>query len=306
MKKLIISLIVIIIGIFVVDRLGGQIMWWVNQHSHDATAPKIKYLVDDVKEDIVLMGTSRCQGHYVSSIIKDTLGMSVFNGGVDASENIYSHYILLSHLLAHHAPKVICLDVRRNELYQEADPFKAITLFAPYFGRNASADSVYRLAGTDWEYRLSHLYRYNSKAASNILGLIYNKQSSKGEDQGYIPIAKPPKPLSISDDISMPRNTIIDDNKLVYLRKFINDCKNKNVQLVFVVSPTPSHVDGNYYAELKRVAQEYGVPFLDYHTPGLYLDHPEYFKDGQHLWDEGARAFSQIFAHDLKEILILK
>ena len=303
MKRFIISALVILVGVFVVDRIGGQIMWWVNQHSHDTTAPKIKYLVNGVNEDVVLMGTSRCQGHYVSSIIADSLGMSVYNGGIDASENIFSHYIMFSHLLAGHTPKVICLDVRRNDLFVEADPYKSVSFFAPYFGRNRQADSVYYTAGKATGYVVSHLYRYNSKAASNIIGLIYNKQALKGEDNGYLPILKPTKTIQISEDFSSPKTEEIDTNKLDYLQRFIAHCKERNIELFLIVSPAPSRVDNHYYAALKDLADRNGITFMDYHTSGLFLDHPEFFKDSQHLWDEGARLFSSIFAKDLKLLL---
>ena len=97
MKKFIASLVFVLIGGFVVDRVGGMAMWWVNQHTRDISGPKIKYLVNEVHEDVILMGTSRCNLHYVPSIISDTLGMSVYNGGIDASNNIYAHYIMLCH-----------------------------------------------------------------------------------------------------------------------------------------------------------------------------------------------------------------
>ena len=44
MKRLIVSFFVILAGVFVVDRIGGLLMGWVNRHTSDITAPKIKYL----------------------------------------------------------------------------------------------------------------------------------------------------------------------------------------------------------------------------------------------------------------------
>ena len=70
-----------------------------------------------------------------------------------------------------------------------------------------------------------------------------------------------------------------------------------------MVSPKLTKVSPSHYDVLKSLAQANGIPFLDYHTRGLYLDHPEYFKDSSHLWDEGAKVFSSLFAHDLKECL---
>lgn len=50
MKKLFISLAIVSLGVFIADRMGSLAMGWVNQHSSDISAPKIKYLVNDVRE----------------------------------------------------------------------------------------------------------------------------------------------------------------------------------------------------------------------------------------------------------------
>ncbi len=299
MKKLFISILFVSIGLFVVDRLGGMVMWWVNQHTHDVSGPKIKYLVNDVHEDILLMGTSRCNCHYVPSIISDTIGVSVYNGGIDASNNIYAHYIMLNHILAIHKPKVICLEVMTSDFTKESAPFNTVTFFAPYFGINEKADSIFHLAGTYWKYQLSHLYRYNAKAVSNIAGLAIFRQ--KGGDNGYIPYLNPKQYPNSLEYGQTPTN--IDSTKLEYIQRFINMCHDNSIKLVFMVSPMYTKVDADYYDVLKIIAKHNKIPFLDYHTKGLYLDHPDYFHNPTHLWDKGARLYSSVFARDLKRIL---
>ena len=297
MRRLRVSFVVVLAGVLVVDRIGGLCMGWVNQHTSDITAPKIKYLVNDVDEDVVFMGTSRCNFHYVPSIISDSLGMSVYNGGIDASDNIFAHYWVLSQVLSHHTPKMICLELMDNDYVIQSNPFNTISFFAPYYGRNERADSIFRLAGTHWVYEVSHLYRYNAKAVSNLVGLLVNRQAN--EDHGYLP---GPKPVRFPDVLEYDETrTDVDSLKLVYLRKFISLCEDRGIRLVFMVSPRYSRVGMDKYDVLKAVATEHGIPFFDYYTRGLFLDHPEYFKDVAHLWDKGARAYSAIFAHDLKE-----
>lgn len=299
MKKLLISILFILVGLFVVDRLGGEAMWWVNQHTHDVSGPKIKYLANDVHEDVVMMGTSRCNSHYVPSIISDSIGMSVYNGGIDASDNIYSHYIMLNHILDIHKPKVLCLEVQISDFSKQANPFKCISFFAPYIGKNEKADSVFKLAGKYWQYRISHLYRYNAKAISNIAGLVINRHA--GGDNGYIPDPKPKKFPKVLSYNKTQNNK--DSLKIEYLNRFISLCKQNKIKLVFTIAPAYRKIDSDYYEVLKIIAQKNNIPFLDYHTKGLFLDHPDYFHDPDHLWDQGSRIYSTIFASDLKRVL---
>jgi len=299
MKKFILSFVFIIVGLFVVDRIGGVGMSWVNGHTKDVLGPKLQYLRQDIHEDVVLMGASRCHHHYLPSILSQTLRMSVYNAGIGGSNNIFSHYMVLCHILARHTPKIICLEVMTTDYCQQSDAFNALSFFAPLFGYNESADSIYRLTGYYYKYHLSHLYRYNAKASSNLLGLVLNRQS--GNDNGYIPLPKPnqfPKKPTIEE----ARNDI-DSLKIRYIQRFADICHERGIKLIFMVSPKFTTVDSSHYNILKDIAKKNGIPFLDYHTCRLYHNHAEYFKDISHLWDEGARLFSWLFANDLKEKL---
>ena len=299
MKNLLKSLLFVAIGLFAVDRIGGEIMWWVNQHTQDISGPKIKYLANDVNEDVVLLGTSRCNFHYVPSILRDSIEMGVYNGGIDASNCIYAHYFMLNQILRHHIPKLICLEISTSDFCVDAKSFLTTSFFAPYIGRSERADSIFREAGNYWPYRLSHLYRYNAKAVSNIGGLLVNRQDQS--EHGYIPLARPAFFPEIPRKAHAPQQ--IDELKMQYFKRFIALCHNHGIALVLTASPAFSLADVNLYDVLKQIAHENNVPFFDYHTQGLFIDHPEYFKDEGHLWDKGARLYTSIFAHDLKKIL---
>lgn len=134
---------------------------------------------------------------------------------------------------------------------------------------------------------------------SNIAGLAVSRQ--KGGDNGYIPYLNPTQYPNLLEYEQTPTN--IDSTKLEYIQRFINMCHNNSIMLVFMVSPMYTKVNADYYDVLKIVAKQNNIPFLDYHTKGLYLDHPDYFHNSTHLWDKGARVYSSVFARDLKRIL---
>ena len=299
MRKFICTVLAALLSLWGVDRLGGLVMWWVNRNSNDVIAPKLQYIEKGIHEEVVLIGASRCHHHYVPQIITDTLGMTVYNAGVGGADNIFSHYVVLCHVLARHIPKVICLEVMLTDYNVQHAPFSALKFFAPLFGINEEADSVFQLAGLYWKYQFSHLYRYNAKASSNLWGLVLNRK--KNGDHGYIPL--PPPPLFPGKAELEMGHTESDSLKIEYLSRFIRKCQQYNIQLILTVSPKYTRVKQERYEILKQLAQIHNIPFLDYHTTGLFLDHPEYFKDTMHLWDDGARRFSAIFAADLSAII---
>jgi len=227
--------------------------------------------------------------------------MSVYNGGIDASNCIYAHYFVLNQILSHHTPKMICLELMTSDYAVAANSFETTSFFAPYIGRSERADSIFREAGNYWYYRLCHLYRYNAKAVSNMGGLLVDKQ--QGSESGYVPL---PQLAFFPEKLNKAHKPEhIDELKLQYIRKFIRLCKSHRITLVFMVSPAYSEADADLYDVLKEVAKENGIPFFDYHTRGLFLNHPEYFKDNGHLWDKGARLYTSVFAHDLKHYMDL-
>ena len=299
MKKLFLSIIIIISGIFIVDRIGAKAMWWVNQHTNENAGLKIRTMINDVNADVLLMGTSRCNRHYVPSIISDSIRMSVYNGGIDASDNIYAHYTLLNLILQRYKPKVICLEVSTNDFTNPQDPFSTVSFFAPYFGNNEQSDSIFHLAGLYWQYELFHLYRFNAKATSNIAGLLIAPQDV-GKD-GYVPSQAPAHFIQ-----GTPTNAeevgATDNQKVRFIQCFIDICKREHIKLIFTISPAYTTISSNHYSIIYDIAKRNGIPILDYHTKGIYHNHPEYFEDRVHLWHKGAILFSRIFASDLKMI----
>ncbi len=297
------SLAVIAAAWLAVDRLGSWGMAWAFRHTHYTKVQKIREIADAVDADVVLLGTSRCEFHYVPSVIADTMGMSVYNAGIDASSNIYSQYMVLSYLLQHYRPKVVCLDTGESE-FAESEAgidFDQIGIFAPLYGHCAAADSMFGVAGTSAFYQLSHLYRYHSNADLVLGGLF--AAPDPDEDCGFHPLPAVSTPPA---GFIYPPALVTDHRKVDMFHRFIGLCRSKGIQLVLSISPSLAQVDSTYYGVIRDIAAEQGIPLLDYDTSNLFCDHLEYFRDEAHLCGDAARLFSAIFAHDLRETITLR
>ena len=298
MRKLFLYVFTIVASLFLLDRGGACLMSVAQRRSQDMWSYKLRRITSGISEDVVLMGTSRCHNHYVSPLIADSLGMTVYNAGITSTKNIYTHYMVLHHLLRHHIPRMVCLEVMTNDFLRESDAFAPTLFLAPYFGECDAADSVFRDAGTYWALRLSHLYRYNGRAFENVAGLILDWQQT--DTLGYLPIPAPSAHPPVLGEETL--DAAVDPRKVRYLRRFASLCRQHGILLVWTISPRFSLISPEFYAPLHRLAQEMDIPLLDYHTPGFLLDRPDLFFDIPHLWDRGARLFSARFAHDLDSL----
>lgn len=299
MKRVLIFLAIIISGCFVIDRIGGVCLQEIHERSNSITAYKYRYLFNNCNEQLVLLGTSRCEAHYDPRIIEDTLQISVYNGGVDASDNIYSHYAALCLLLQHHTPKYILLDLMPNDVCVTDNPFITLSYLAPYIGREEHVDSLFRLSGTYWYYQLSHLYRYNSKALSDIGGMFmdYDKSNISGFIAKEHPVKYPD--YYETDD----KDYVLDTCKIAYLDKFHKICKENGIKLFFAISPILCKKSLSKCLFIKKWAEEHEISIMDYHNSYSISHKNEYFYDNYHLNVTGTQIYSKIIASELKSLI---
>lgn len=297
-KKTFIFVTSALLVLLAVDRIGGMVMYRLLLKSQDTTSPKICYLVNGgCQSDMLLMGTSRCNVHFVPEILEDSLGMTVYNGGVDGSSNIFAHYFLLSSILTYHTPKVICLGVDVEDFTIQENEWESVGFFAPFMGLTQAGDSIFRESGQYYNYQLSHLYRYNAKSLEILSGLTLGVQPE--QEKGYMKRPKPPVVPELVQEV--PSVKPLDEVKVKYMERFAGKCREKGVELYFIVSPKLT-VPGQEYVWLDAFCRKHQIPLLNYHQQGLFQDHPQYFWDISHLWDEGAQAFTRTVAHDLRQL----
>lgn len=297
MKRNILSIFLILACFLIIDNIGGWGMKKAVENTQDLITPKLEYLFKHCQEDIITIGTSRCHSHYVPSIIADSTLLSVYNGGIQASSSILSHYIVLSNILERHKPQLILLDVSIEDYRKEENDFQSIGFFAPYFGLSKNADSVYQDAGVYYSYLFSHLFRYNAKAIPILAGLI--KENKENQTDGFLPL----KAIPFTKTTHTIKKGIPSQFKLKYFERFIQQCNEANIKLFIAVSPHYYEETQDAYEPLEKIAEKYNIPFKNYNNTKTDLLHPCNFKDSYHLSYRGAQLFSQQVASDLKRFI---
>lgn len=266
------------------------------------------YCLTESQDEFIILGSSRAAHHYVPQIFEDSLGMSCYNAGSDGM-CIYYHYgILASRIQRGCPPKMVILEVIGTDAeVSQSATFSldaALDRYAPHYGEFTEIDSMFAING--WKEKvklLSKTYKYNSK----LVQTIKCNYIPWPEDKGYEPLNGVMKieDGEMAADVLTPSSAQhnIEEQKLVYLHKFIDDCKDNNIELVMCYSPYYGQPIPKSIRMIEELAERKGVKFLNY-GEDVRFQKPEYFQDASHLNDTGARVYSKEISSFLCEVIV--
>ena len=303
-KKLFILLVIM----FAVDRGVGSIIeyYFTNQPMGDAAS--FAHAINEPKEDILIYGSSRAVHTYDPRVFTDTLGLSCFNCGRNASNVIYHSAILPAAINGSHKPKAIILDLTPKEIAWRSGPFGADALagiIVPYVRTNEHfAKLAMELFPKEYyKAQVSKLYAYNSM----ILSIIRNSNRTKNDNvNGYQPMRGSKVAPEPEDVTSLGRDSV-DQYSKDRLEFFVKSVTEKGIPLVVIVSPmyAKPFEDNESLIVSKEILAKYGVEVWDYATDPRYVK-KELFYDFNHLNVKGAEMFSREIASRMKAEGIIK
>lgn len=287
MKKYIIHIFLFFVIILTIDICFGKAYDYMASHAKGGeTKATYDFLMED-QYDIIVMGSSRANHHYVPSVIENSTGMTCYNAGLDGNGIIlmYGRYKLITN---RYNPKVILYDVEPFfdiiEYDYDDHHRRYLADLKPYFFQPGIKEIFKDVGWTEAVKAHSSLFRYNGIYFSYLRNYIKAVPSS---DNGYLPLLG-----SISEEPKKMESPVqvIDSLKLSYIRKIVRDAQSRGIEFVFVTSPK-YRADSVSIQPVKDIADELGVPFWDY-TDAPEFQKMEYFKDPMHLNDEGAKKFT--------------
>ena len=295
MKRLLLNILIVVCLFFVFDRTLGYVLKALYTQSNATDEYKVSYANETTCDSILFFGSSRCLHHYVPSIFETTLGTSCYNAGDWGIKNIYYHYGLLSNVLSRYTPRAIIFEIHPSEWLSL--PFSGkerAGSLAPYCGMSHGCDEMLKLSGNYWKYRLSMTYRFSGSFPNLITGKLGSMDRSL---KGWKPMDGTLDTTGVkAEEYPFP----IDHERVGLLRRFIEDCQQHGVRLVFVSSPMYICSREDVFQYSRSLAREYGIPFLDHYRDSDFVGHPEYFYDLGHLNRQGAILFSRKVSKEFK------
>lgn len=295
MKRYLLQIALFFAIVAVVDFAAGKLFRYVQSNRAGGRTGAEWYACRESNEDIIIMGSSRASHHYVPQILSDSLGMSCFNAGQDGNGIIlqYGRWKMISE---RYAPKLIIYDVTPDFDLLQNDNMAYIDRLKPFCDDREMKNYVAGIYPMERWKLFSQMYRFNYKFLEMLSDCA---KCSVNELKGYIPLyGQIRKEMVDGNQISTVSRIKFDETKLHYLECLAQECKAKNTQLVFVVSPYFRGGGYNWdsFEPIAKIATQYNIPFYNFNTVGL-IDNPELFKDSHHLNDEGAKAFTSELVH---------
>ena len=263
------------------------------------------YCLTESQDDLMILGSSRAAHHYVPQIFEDSLGITCYNAGSDG-QCIYYHYgILSSRIQREQPPKIVILEVINTDVeVSQGATFSleaALDRYAPHYGEFEEIDSLFAFNGWKEKIKLiSKTYKYNSKLVQTIKCNYIPWPEDKGYEalNGVMKITEKDVVTDVALQSEQPN---IEEQKLVYLQKFINDCKVNNIKLVMCYSPYYNQSIPKSIKMIEELAKINGVCFLNYGNDARFQV-PEYFQDPSHLNNNGAILYSKEISRILKRM----
>jgi len=300
-NKFFIRLLLMIVAFVAVDQIAGACLYYFFTHQASGEYAVANHVVYKLNEDVLVLGSSRASHHYNSSLIKDSLKLSCFNGGRDGEGLLYSTAIF-ELALQRHIPKVVILDVTSDVLSEKEDEKSRLSILLPYLKQSDIVSNMIEKKGK-LELIKSRLqtYRYNGQVVSIFQHYFL---SSGNAVMGFDPLTNKMDAGKVSTHTSLkPYSDNISADNVEALNLLINECKRKRIQLFVFVSPRYNDdTQQNSYLKMKSICNSNKVIFHDF-TNDVYFKNPEYYSDRAHLNSRGADLYTDTVAAFMKKRL---
>jgi hypothetical protein len=303
LKKVFILLVVM----FVIDRSVGSVVEYYFLHEPMGDAAAFSHAINDPKEDILIYGSSRAVHTYDTKVFTDSLGLSAFNCGRNASNVIYHSAILPAAIDGTHKPKAIILDLTVKEIAWRSGQYGAdvlASMILPYVLTNDhfAALSKELFPKEYYKAKVSKLYAYNSL----LLSIIRNYSRRHNDNvNGFQPMHGS-KVKDEPEELSAVRDKIDEysKEKLEFFAKSVTD---KKIPLIVIISPIYSKpfAENESLKVSKEILAKYGITVWDYASDPKYVK-KELFYDPNHMNAKGAEMFSQEIASRMKAEGLIK
>ncbi|WP_121357542.1 SGNH/GDSL hydrolase family protein [Flavisolibacter nicotianae] len=300
MKKNLVRLLIFLGIVLALDKVIGVVCQKLYVRSNEYTVRKLRYTLDSTRQEILVLGSSRAEHHFIPNIISQSTGMTTYNCGF-AGEGFLFSLIQLNETLKRYTPRFVVIEASPSTL-SLPNPEESLKLLLPYYKRDSLIYNA--LTGNGYFEHLkfaSSIYPYNSTIASLISGNL-----KRGSDtlNGFKPLDGTIDTSGVAARMNATFVNPYPPEKFVTLKEIISTCRQRNIPVAVVNSPVylTNTVHDQVSNQIKAICAQYpNAVYLDYSKLDSLYVQGQYFKDYSHLNSAGAAIFTRALSKDLAE-----
>lgn len=297
-QKFLFNLTVFICVVFALDFSLGKCLRFFYFAQKSGIEYHTTYTLDSVSSEVVVLGSSRADHHFIPSIIEDSLHKSCFNAG-RSGQGLFYHEAILQSLMLRYKPEYVILEISPVELYYDKMSYDGLSVLMPYYHQNQFIDKALNLKGKYEKLKyLSSIYPFNSLIHLGLKAFVGSEDNvTESKLAGYIPLKGVVKDSVLRKREKFEAKTFadIDINKVNSLKSIIYLCQKNDVKLLLIQSPRFHLVDVDASCEVfERIIRETHTEYVNLSGIPLFNRNPEWFRDLTHLNDKGARVFTTL------------
>ncbi|WP_456314113.1 hypothetical protein [Pseudomonas shirazensis] len=235
------------------------------------------------KLDVVILGSSRANNHFVSQMFEDK-GLKAFNYGMSGGHLFEASLLLKLMIERKYEIKNVILEADLN-LSNDHEAESISALFLPYIHNSKVIKDHFSTQENFNELYYIPFYRYikyDGKIGFRETYKIVKQEKTNALDNlGYYPLMK-------HKNGNMKNNIVnlkpLQHNK--YYEEIKNICRRNNINFIAVTTPMCENVVGmNYFDKVKKA-------YPEIHNYENVVIENKYFSSCGHMTDTGARIFT--------------
>ncbi|MFH6999080.1 hypothetical protein ACHRVZ_14170 [Flavobacterium sp. FlaQc-57] len=235
------------------------------------------------KYDVVVLGSSRANNHFVSQMFEDK-GLKTFNYGMSGGHLFEASLMLKLMIERKYEIKNVILEADLN-LANDHEAEGISALFLPYIHNSDIIEKHFSSQENFKELYYVPFYRYikyDSKIGfRETFFTAIRKKTNALNNLGYYPLEKHKN--------GNMKNNIVNLNPLPhnkYYEEIKNICKVNNINFIAIMTPMCENVVGmNYFDKVKKA-------YPEIHNYENVVEENKYFSSCGHMTDTGAKIFT--------------
>lgn len=301
MNKLFTQLALIAGLMVVIDLSFGQLFGFILDNSPDGRYYKAKYTLEEAKEDIVIIGSSRGEINYVPHLFEEAFGLKCWNASRGGQGLPYFRAVEQG-ILKRYAPKLVILNLEADILehvpfYQEAGFLRVF-----YKGHPEIQPTLNKISPNEKWMLQSNLYAFNSSYYYLLRPFVFHNLDGKISDHGW----KPSHGTWV--DPGFPFETInsrkaLDAAAVEEFEALVKHFTEEGVQLVFSIAPNYGEktIMTSSLQHIQAVAKQNSIPLFNFSADPTFVKNAREYIDIQHLNVEGANRFTAMLIDSIQE-----